>query len=653
MSGTRARAMRLSRLTAAAAGLALVAACGTSQDQGSAARAARVVTDHQSRLLGFRADAPFSQHQGDSVSLCPLVQPGLPAGLSYSVDVAGTASLRMAMNTDLAFSYDKDAIAPGATLPVSITYSPGPGGSPNASIHIPVTFTVKGCVKDCLLPDLCDTITLGCSFDAGPTDFVAPLDGDAPITVPVSSCTVSLNVAGVVNVGSAHVEGAITLAPVPVSGPGIGGAAAAFGVTGPASPPPIPLLQWNTAGQAQTANLKMADPLPGAADVELKLSPVFHWLATSGDLKLVINLSGVFHDVGISDPSPITVFSGNLGPIYSGMGLDTQVSNAVKDAIGVDPGFGPAIAAGKVPVPLTDPELQQIGPSDPPTFGSIALSISTDTTPPTTTAAVVPAPTPFGWNNTPVDVTLTAVDPGGTGVASVTYAASGAQTIATTTAPGSSTTFGVSAPGVTTVTFHATDLAGNVEADRTVVVRIDEQPPTIAIAQPAATTYPHSTTLTLDYSVSDTGGSGLDVVTVLLDGAPTLAGHGLASGQAIDLLTELPLGTHVFSISATDQAGNASSQSVTFEIVVTPESIKDDVAQFLASGKIKNPGLANSLLAKLNAAADARARGQCGTAANVYRAFVHELQAQGGKGVDATAAAIMIADAEYLIAHCP
>jgi len=55
----------------------------------------------------------------------------------------------------------------------------------------------------------------------------------------------------------------------------------------------------------------------------------------------------------------------------------------------------------------------------------------------------------------------------------------------------------------------------------------------------------------------------------------------------------------------------------------------------------------------LSAAADARGRGNCGTAANQYRAFVHELQAQSGKGVDATAAAIMIADAEFLIANCP
>ena len=60
---------------------------------------------------------------------------------------------------------------------------------------------------------------------------------------------------------------------------------------------------------------------------------------------------------------------------------------------------------------------------------------------------------------------------------------------------------------------------------------------------------------------------------------------------------------------------------------VTPESIKDDVNQFLQSGAIKNHGKANSLLAKLNAAAAARARGQCSTAANIYQAFINELRA--------------------------
>ncbi|HEY9232846.1 MAG TPA: hypothetical protein VIS78_11890, partial [Blastocatellia bacterium] len=128
---------------------------------------------------------------------------------------------------------------------------------------------------------------------------------------------------------------------------------------------------------------------------------------------------------------------------------------------------------------------------------------------------------------------------------------------------------------------------------------------------------------------------------------------GLASGQAINLLTELALGDHTFKLTANDNAGNTASPSVTFSIVVTPNSIKDDVSQFLAAGKIKNNGLANSLTAKLNAAADARARGNCQAAANNYQAFINELQAQLGKGVDATAAQIMIADAQYLIAHCP
>jgi hypothetical protein len=46
------------------------------------------------------------------------------------------------------------------------------------------------------------------------------------------------------------------------------------------------------------------------------------------------------------------------------------------------------------------------------------------------------------------------------------------------------------------------------------------------------------------------------------------------------------------------------------------------------------------------------ARGQCGTADNIYQAFIHEVQAQSGKGISATAASILIADAQYLIAQC-
>ena len=41
----------------------------------------------------------------------------------------------------------------------------------------------------------------------------------------------------------------------------------------------------------------------------------------------------------------------------------------------------------------------------------------------------------------------------------------------------------------------------------------------------------------------------------------------------------------------------------------------------------------------------ARARGQCSTAANLYEAFINEVQAQTGNKIDMAAAAILIADA--------
>jgi hypothetical protein len=125
------------------------------------------------------------------------------------------------------------------------------------------------------------------------------------------------------------------------------------------------------------------------------------------------------------------------------------------------------------------------------------------------------------------------------------------------------------------------------------------------------------------------------------------------SGQPIDLLTELSIGAHTFVVTATDGVGNASYTNVALMIVVTAASVKDDVAKFLGRGEIKNRGLANSLLVKLSAAADARATGDCVTARNVYNAFIAELQAQSSHGVNANAASVMIADAQYLITHCP
>ena len=157
--------------------------------------------------------------------------------------------------------------------------------------------------------------------------------------------------------------------------------------------------------------------------------------------------------------------------------------------------------------------------------------------------------------------------------------------------------------------------------------------------------------MTLDYTVGD-GGSGVATVTPTLDGATSLAGHGLASGQQIKLLTELSLGQHIFDVTATDDVGNTASPTVTFSIIVTADSIKDDIRQLAASGDIAS-NRTQSLLAKLNAAATVRSQGNCDAAANVYSAFINEVDPQEGHSISAAATAILIGDANYLIAHCP
>jgi hypothetical protein len=264
----------------------------------------------------------------------------------------------------------------------------------------------------------------------------------------------------------------------------------------------------------------------------------------------------------------------------------------------------------------------------------------------------------FVTSNTPLTITaLDGTDPADQtiGVASISYRVYPTGTTApafTVAAP--PVQFTISGPdGGYTIDMFATNNAGIVEAAHSVTVVLDNTPPSIAIVSPEARPYTHAEVLTLGYSESDGTGSGVATETASLDGATTLDGHGLASGQAINLLTELALGPHSFIVQSADHVNNLGQSSVSFTIVVTADSIKQDVNQFFAAGLIKNGGLANSLLAKLNAAADARNRGQCGTASNQYDAFINALQAQAGKGVDANAAAIMIADAQYLIANCP
>ena len=91
---------------------------------------------------------------------------------------------------------------------------------------------------------------------------------------------------------------------------------------------------------------------------------------------------------------------------------------------------------------------------------------------------------------------------------------------------------------------------------------------------------------------------------------------------------------------------------MTFTITVTPASIMQDVDFYVSSGAI-NQNEGTSLLQKLKAAAAYSAAGNCTLANATYQAFINEVKAQTGKKITAAAAAVLIADAQYLIAHCP
>lgn len=187
-----------------------------------------------------------------------------------------------------------------------------------------------------------------------------------------------------------------------------------------------------------------------------------------------------------------------------------------------------------------------------------------DTSPPTTSIAIVPAPNAAGWNNTNVTVNLSATDPDGVAdVATIHYSATGAQTIAPTVVAGSSASFVVNTEGVTTVSYFAKDKAGNTEAAHTQMIRVDKTLPTVTYTGNAGT-------YTVDQTVAIT------CTAVDPPNANGTAASGLASTTCANVNAPaytFPLGPNTLSASATDVAGNIGMGSTTFTVQVTTGSL--------------------------------------------------------------------------------
>jgi len=260
-------------------------------------------------------------------------------------------------------------------------------------------------------------------------------------------------------------------------------------------------------------------------------------------------------------------------------------SNTVSILLGTGAGaFGPAtnFVVGSNPISVAIGDLNGDGKPDLAVAnqGSNSVSIllntsaSSDAVPPTTIASATPSPNATGWNNSSVTVTLTATDNSGrSGVKSITYAIGSGPA---TTLNGATTSFAVSAEGVTTITYHAIDNAGNTEANKTLTVRIDRiAPATSASATPAPNAAGwNNTPVTLSLSAADNaGGSGVQSITYIASTSSITTGQTVSGATA-----SVPVsaqGVTTVRYHAADNAGNTEADKI---IVVRIDTIAPALA---------------------------------------------------------------------------
>jgi CSLREA domain-containing protein len=190
-------------------------------------------------------------------------------------------------------------------------------------------------------------------------------------------------------------------------------------------------------------------------------------------------------------------------------------------------------------------------------IGAFEFQPLPDTRAPTSTAVVAPTPNSAGWNRANVQVTLTGRDEtGGSGVRQLSFDGRGAQPIALTTLAVQSTVIPITAEGVTSLRFFATDRAGNREGPQHLTIRIDRTPPVVVFAGNQGT-YTVDQTVNITCTATDpqasTGASGSGVASTT---CTSVAGPAATFGS----------GAHTVSATAIDLAGNTGMGETTFTV---------------------------------------------------------------------------------------
>ena len=187
--------------------------------------------------------------------------------------------------------------------------------------------------------------------------------------------------------------------------------------------------------------------------------------------------------------------------------------------------------------------------------GNMLLSNS-DVTPPHVTANQ-----PAEWTSNQTLIQLVADDNiGGTGIASITYSGTGAQLISEVTVAGKEAFALINTEGLTSLSFFATDISGNVSQTTTISVSIDNSGPQISVTPSGINEGVYEVVI----NVTDLLGSGIEYIAVSASGAEYFSESNSPTDETIIGLTKE--GITILAITAVDVAGN--STTITHEVSV-------------------------------------------------------------------------------------
>jgi hypothetical protein len=100
-----------------------------------------------------------------------------------------------------------------------------------------------------------------------------------------------------------------------------------------------------------------------------------------------------------------------------------------------------------------------------------------------------------------------------------------------------------------------------------------------------------------------------------------------------------------------DKAYNTASASVTFTVIATPFSLRASLDRLYAEGEISNWGNYVSLVKSLESFYRMLAKGNLFTARVMLEAFIQKVENQSGIHITPEAAALLVADAQWVLDH--